>query len=193
MVIDEVLPRYDKTKVEHVTVEAEPARVYAAVLEADLMQAYRGSPTMRALFGLRGGPAAVRRRVRKEPPPPEPEALRIGEIPEEGEWVKLGEDFGSEIVFGAIGVFWGREINWEKIKASEFVGFDRPGYAKIAANLSVRSFGIGRTLLSYEARTLATDENARKALRRYWLVVSPGIGLVLKGTLRYIKSLAERP
>ena len=41
MVIDDVLPAYDANRVEHVTVGAEPVRVYANLLEVDLMQARR--------------------------------------------------------------------------------------------------------------------------------------------------------
>ena len=152
MLIDELLPRFDRSKVETTIVEAEPARVYAAVLEADLMQAYKGSPSMRALFAARDAPAAVARLIRRESAPPEPEALRLDALEEEGEWVKLGEDFGKEFVFGAIGRFWGRDISWETIRAEDFKDYDRPGFGKVGANFSVRSYGIGRTLLTYEAR-----------------------------------------
>jgi hypothetical protein len=193
VLIDELMPRFDRSKVETVIVEAEPARVYAAVVEADLMQAYKGSPTMRALFAARGAPSAVARRVRKEPAPPEPVALRLDALEEEGEWVRLGEDFGKELAFGAIGRFWGRDIDWETIRAEDFTDFDRPGFGKIAANFSVRSYGIGRSLLTYEARTVGTYPPASRGIKRYWVVVGPGIGIVLRGTLRYIKSLAERP
>lgn len=193
MLIDELMPRFDRSKVETVIVEAEPARVYAAVVEADLMQAYKGSPTMRALFAARGAPSAVARRVRKEPTPPEAEVLRLDALEEEGEWVRLGEDFGKELAFGAIGRFWGRDIDWETIRAEDFKDFDRPGFGKIAANFSVRSYGIGRSLLTYEARTVGTYPPASRGIKRYWVVVGPGIGIVLRGTLRYIKSLAERP
>ena len=186
------MPRFDRSKVETMIVEAEPERVYAAVLEADLVQAYKGSPAMRALFAARTVPSAIARRIRKQPPPPEPEAWRIGEMPEEGEWVKLGEDFGKEIAFGAIGRFWGRDVDWERIGAGDFEDFDRAGYGKVAANFSVRSYGIGRTLLTYEARTVGTDPTSRRGIKRYWVVVGAGIGIVLKGTLRYVKSLAER-
>lgn len=193
MLIDELMPRFDRSKVETVIVEAEPARVYAAVLEADLMKAYRGSPAMRALFAARGAPSAVARRVRREPAPPEPDALRLDALEDEGEWVKLGEDFGKELVFGAIGRFWGRDISWETIRAEDFKEFRQPGFGKVAANFSVRSYGIGRTLLTYEARTAGTYPPASRGIKRYWVVVGPGIGIVLRGTVRYIKSLAERP
>lgn len=193
MLIDELMPQFDRSKVETVIVEAEPARVYAAVLEADLMKAYRGSPAMRALFAARGAPSAVARRVRREPAPPEPDALRLDALEDEGEWVKLGEDFGKELVFGAIGRFWGRDISWETIRAEDFKEFRQPGFGKVAANFSVRSYGIGRTLLTYEARTAGTYPPASRGIKRYWVVVGPGIGIVLRGTVRYIKSLAERP
>ncbi len=193
MLIDELLPRFDRSKVETTIVEAEPARVYAAVLEADLMQAYKGSPSMRALFAARDAPAAVARLIRRESAPPEPEALRLDALEEEGEWVKLGEDFGKEFVFGAIGRFWGRDISWETIRAEDFKDYDRPGFGKVGANFSVRSYGIGRTLLTYEARTAGTYPPATRGIKRYWVVVGPGIGIVLRGTIRYIKSLAEQP
>jgi hypothetical protein len=193
VLIDELMPRFDRSKVETVLVEAEPARVYAAIMEADLMKAYKGSPSMRALFAARGVPSAIARRIRKRPAPPEPEALRLDALEEEGEWVKLGEDFGKELAFGAIGRFWGRDISWETIRAEDFRDFDRPGFGKIAANFSVRSYGIGRTLLTYEARTAGTYPPATRGIKRYWVVVGPGIGIVLRGTIRYIKALAERP
>jgi hypothetical protein len=193
VLIDELMPRFDRSKVETVIVEAEPARVYAAVLEADLMKAYRGSPAMRALFAARGAPSAVVRRARRGPAPPEPDALRLDALEDEGEWVKLGEDFGKELVFGAIGRFWGRDISWETIRAEDFKEFRQPGLGKVAANFSVRSYGIGRTLLTYEARTVGTYPPASRGIKRYWVVVGPGIGIVLRGTVRYIKSLAERP
>ena len=181
MLIDELIPRFDRSKVETTIVEAEPARVYAAVLEADLMQAYKGSPSMRALFAARDAPAAVARLIRRESAPPEPEALRLDALEEEGEWVKLGEDFGKEFVFGAIGRFWGRDISWETIRAEDFKDYDRPGFGKVGANFSVRSYGIGRTLLTYEARTAGTYPPATRGIKRYWVVVGPGIGIVLRG------------
>lgn len=191
MLIDELLPNYDAPRVEHVVVEAAPARVYEAVLEADFMQAYRGSPAMRGLFALRGAASALARRVTGAEQPPEPEAMRPAELPQRGEWVKLGEDPGVELVFGAIGRFWGRDIDWLEIDAADFRDFAEPGYGKVAANLSVREYGKGRTLLSYETRTKGTDEAARRGFLRYWRLVSPGVGIVLRGTLRYIKGLAE--
>jgi hypothetical protein len=191
MLIDQVLPEFDATRTEHVLVNAPPERVWRAVQEADFMRAYEGSPGMRALFAARGAASAVVRALTGRPSPPEPEALRPSELTDHGEWVKLGERPGEELVFGAVGRFWGRDVNWREIDASGFGPFDEPGYGKVAANLSIRPYGHGRSLLSYEARTQGTDAAARSGFLRYWRIVGPGVGVVLRGTLRYIKGIAE--
>lgn len=48
-----------------------------------------------------------------------------------------------------------------------------------------------RVLLTYQARTAATDDEARRGVQRYWRVLSPFIGLVLRGVLRAIRRHAE--
>jgi hypothetical protein len=46
-------------------------------------------------------------------------------------------------------------------------------------------------LLTYEARTSATDAAARRGLHRYWRFLSPFIGVVLRGVLRGVRRAAE--
>jgi len=58
-----------------------------------------------------------------------------------GQWVRLGDDPPNEITFGVVGRFWAGETVWEQIDASDFARFARPGYAKIAGNLSFRPYG----------------------------------------------------
>ena len=90
------------------------------------------------------------------------------------------------------GCTWGGpETTWEQIDSPAFASFDRPGYAKIAANLSLRSYGDQRTLLSYEARTQATDETARRAFLRYWTLASPGVRVVMRSTFAVIAQKAR--
>jgi hypothetical protein len=128
--------------------------------------------------------AATARRSRMVSPP---EAiLRLADMPEHGDWVRLADDPPNEFAFGVIGRFWAGETKFEQIDASAFTSFDSPGFAKIAADLSMRSYGNQRTLLSYEARTQATDEAARRAFLRYWTVVSPGVGVVMRSLLAVI-------
>jgi hypothetical protein len=191
MVIDDVLPAYDANRVEHVTVGAEPVRVYSHLLEVDLMQARREGPGGRALFAARDVPGEFARRVRGRRPPPPGEPLRLEELDSEGTWVKLGEDFGQEFVFGAVGWMHGREIVWRPLKASDFSRFKEPGSVKVAVNLSVQNFGIGRSVLSCEARARATDARARRRLLLVWRAGSPAIRVAMRGSMNHIRKLSE--
>lgn len=103
-----------------------------------------------------------------------------------GPYVLLGEDPTREIAFGMIGRFWAGETHWEEFEASEFESFARPGLARIACSLSFRPYGARRTLVSYETRTQATDERARRAFLRYWRVAGPLAGVVLRAQLEVI-------
>jgi hypothetical protein len=63
-----------------------------------------------------------------------------------------------------------------------------PGFGKIACNFSLRPYGADRTLVTYECRTLATDETARRGFMRYWRPLAPFIGLVMRSQLRVIEA-----
>jgi hypothetical protein len=141
MLIDRVLPDFD---------------AYAAALAVDFVDAIRQSQAPRALLALRAQTeriASVLRRSGSAVKAVGPEALRLADLPERGEWVRLGADPPNEIAFGVIGRFWVGETAWERIDASDFSAFTRPGYATIACNFSFRPYGEARTLVSYEART----------------------------------------
>jgi hypothetical protein len=63
--------------------------------------------------------------------------------------------------------------------------------SRVRQLISLRSYGRQRTLLSYEARTQATDEAARRAFLRYWSLVSPGVGVVMRSALAVIAQEAR--
>jgi hypothetical protein len=42
--------------------------------------------------------------------------------------------------------------------------------------------------VTYECRTLATDETARRGFMRYWRPLAPFIGLVMRSQLRVIEA-----
>jgi len=109
-------------------------------------------------------------------------------MPTHGDWVLLGEDPPHEIVFGVIGRFWAGETVWAQIDAAEFEAFAKPGFGKIACNFSLRPYGADRTLVTYECRTLATDETAHRGFMRYWRPLAPFIGLVMRSQLRVIEA-----
>lgn len=188
MLIDRLAPDPDGVRTEHAIVAGGPGAVYACVVEADFLRAVNENRAVRSLVALRSGAerglAALRGREPIASPPAD--VLRLCDLPDEGEWVLLGEDRPAEIAFGAIGRFWGGETSWELIRRAEFELFDRPGFAKITCNFSLRSYGAARTLLSYEARTTAIGEDARRGFFRYWRVVAPFVGVVMRSQLRAV-------
>jgi hypothetical protein len=101
-------------------------------------------------------------------------------------WVGLAEERGREIAFGAVGKPWLAEIEWKTVPPEDFAGFDEPGWAKIAASLSVREYGAKRSILTYEARTGMTDDESRDRFNRYWTVVSPFVGSIMRALLRTV-------
>lgn len=194
MHIERLLPAFDATRTEHRVVRGDIGSVFDATREADFMRAWKDSAAVRLLFGLRGVAerlvsTATGRSVEE---PPEPERLRLADMPTHGEWVLLGENGPVEIAFGVIGRFWGGHTTWEQIDARDFASFDRPGFGKIACNFSLRPYGTRHTLVSYEARTKATDREARKGFLRYWRPLSPLIGLVMRSQLRVIEEEAKK-
>jgi hypothetical protein len=118
--------------------------------------------------------------------------MRLGDLPLEGEWIRLGEDPGHEIVFGTVGRFWNGPIQWQRSTPRTFATFNAPGSARIAANPAVHPYSRHQVLVTYEVRTAATDDDARRGIQRYWRFLSPFIGLVLRGVLHAIKRQAER-
>jgi hypothetical protein len=193
MLLDRLMPTWDATRAEHRVVNAPVSVVYSAAMNTDFMDTVRDSVAVRVLFQTRAGLERIVSvlRPQTQAPPPAPKTLRLCDLPEHGEWVRLGADPPNEIAFGVVGRFWAGETKWEAIDASEFAGFNRPGFARIGCNLSVRPYGNSRTLLTYEARTRATDDASRRAFLRYWRVVSPFVGVVMRSTLSAISRNSE--
>lgn len=194
MLLDAVMSQFDATRIEHRVIDARPPVVYDAALHVDFADALRRSTLARGVVAVREGAeraiSAVRHTAPEAAPPPA--ALRLADMTGQGEWVRLGERAGTEFVFGAVGRFWGGETAWIPTTRDGFATFGEPGQARIAAALSVRPYGEHRTLLSYEARTQATDDAARRSFLRYWRVVTPGVGMVLRATLALIDEAACR-
>ncbi len=196
MLIDEFLPLFDETIVEHGVIDAPPEVVYRTVREMDFLSIH--SPLMDAAMFVRMLPDRIGRWIRREPPTPPPPAMRLADFFEESVdpallegWVPLGEAPPRELVFGAVGKVWQPQIEWKRVPPDEFAAFAEAGFAKIAAGFSMRSYGEGRTLLSYEARTAGTDEESRSRFGRYWWLVRLFVGVVLRAALRTAKDLAE--
>lgn len=188
LLLDEQLPDDDAVVRRHVVVEAPVSTTYESILTTDLTESGRLVSLLNALRFL---PARVRAAVRGETPPMTDDRLTLGDLPTEGVWVRLDDVPDEEFVFGAVGRVWKPDIDWAEITAEEFRDFDRPGYAKIAAGISVRAYGPDRSLVTYEARTVGTDDEATRRFRRYWVVVKPFAGYVMRRALGRMKVVAE--
>jgi hypothetical protein len=188
MLIDDALPRFDFTRAEHLVVDAEVATTWTALLATDLIDLH--TPLLDAAFWARGLPARLRG-VRDRPAPA---SLRLGgEMAMEG-WLGLGRREHREIAFGAVGRFWQPDITWRSVgSARDFTAFDEPGWGRIAANFSLRPYGRGRTLLSYEARTAVPDAPSRRKFARYWRVVEPFVGHIMRAAERAVAENAVAP
>jgi hypothetical protein len=199
LLLDEYLPDFDQTRIEHLVINAPTDVVYEATRTVDFLMVH--SPITDLAMFVRGLPEKVGRlRRRNEPPPPPLPSMKLSSLFDregfereetlEG-WVGLAEERGREIAFGAIGKPWLAEIEWKTVPSEDFAGFDEPGWAKIAASLSVREYGAERSILTYEARTGMTDDESRDRFNRYWMVVSPFVGTIMRALLRTVAEEIE--
>jgi hypothetical protein len=74
----------------------------------------------------------------------------------------------------------------------EFAAFSTPGYVKIIFTLRADTDGPSESVFRTETRAVATDPAARAKFRRYWALVSPGVGLIRWMSLAPLKTDAEQ-
>jgi hypothetical protein len=187
LILDELMPQYDAAIAEQRIVDADPKAVIEAARDLDFMTVH--TPLLDAAVWARTLPARLRRRF--VPPPPQVH-LTGGTGDGMPGWLMLGERAGDEIAFGAVGVFWRGEIRWENVAAEEFPTFTTPGYGKIACNFSVLPYGADRTVLTFDCRVAATDGRSRRAFMRYWTVIRPFVGHIMRAALATITTNASR-
>ena len=191
--IDEVMPRFDVNVVQHIVVNAGPRETYRSVLDADLMD----DRVSHLLIAARDLPNRLRRRktsaaAAAPAQPRERPTFRMRDATGAGSgWVELRDEPGVEFLAGLVGQFWHRDYGIVQLSPEDFAPFDRPGYAKTVAGLSLHPYGEDRTLLTYESRTVTTDAGAHRRFAAYWLVLRPFVRLMLRGALVSMKRDAE--
>jgi hypothetical protein len=178
-IVESTMPTYDALIRQHVVVAADPATTFAAASALDLLTVH--SPLVDLSMWVRELPARLSGRTAPRPP-----ALVIGPDMNLPGWTFLGQQPGREIAFGAVGRFWQPTIEWLDVAVRDFKDFDEPGWGKIAASISVLPYGLSDTLLTYECRTVTTDPESRRRFLRYWRLVRPFVGHVLRATLGQI-------
>ncbi|GAA0815726.1 hypothetical protein [Spirilliplanes yamanashiensis] len=187
MIIEQVMPVCDIAIAEHRIVDADPESAYDAARELDFAAVH--TPLLDAAFFVRTLPARLRGRLE-----PAPAQIRLTGGPGAGlpGWSLLGQVPGREIAFGAVGVFWRGEIRWRDVDPAAFATFAEPGNGKIACNFSVRPYGAGRSVLSFDCRVTGTDPQSRQAISRYWLVIRPFVGHIMRAALATAAADAAR-
>ncbi len=189
--LERFLPVYDVSDSVAVTVDADQAVTWKALLDADLIDVGRRKPMVAALGAARMLPQLLADGLRGRGLPEKPDGLRLGELAGEssakGDWILLGERPEAELALGLVGRFWRPVIAYADVGADDFRDFDEPGWAKTVYDLRVAPLDAGRTLLSGTMRTLSTDEAARRWFRRYWTIgVGAGAHILVSGLLETV-------
>jgi hypothetical protein len=172
ILIDEVMPVYDRREVHRRATAAPPPALWDAVHDL------KGGELrlMRALMGLRtlgrGGGDEDRTVF---------EGFRgMG-------FREVAERPGEELVIAGIGRFWKPSGGLRRVEGREqFTDFAEPGFAKVAFN-----FRLTGGELSTETRIAGTDAQARRRFGLYWLLIRPGSGLIRREWLGAIARRAE--
>jgi hypothetical protein len=173
--IDQFLPAYDFCASYDIRIHAPPAEVYERLLWVDFNDLW----LVRFLETVR----TVKRTPRSRVPKDLHRRLRgtgfvmLAEVPN---------------VMGIAGRFWrvdgGRCMD---LTADDFIGFARPGYAKVAWNFTLRRDSAETTVLSTETRIKCFGQAALWRFGIYWNLISPFSGLIRKAMLKRVKQEAE--
>jgi hypothetical protein len=192
--LDPLLRADDAARVEHRIVSAPLAEVYDAAVTTDFLDAPREHAAVKALFAVHSSLERVAAALARRPftSAPSPPSLTLEELPEIGEWVRLGEAPPLEVAFGAVvGRFWAGDTRWVEISCAGFRAFDQPGHVRIGCALAFASLPEGCTAVTFEVRAEATDVVSQRALRRFWRAVSPFAGVIMRATLSLIDERAS--
>jgi len=179
--LDPFMPDYEVRECHQARVAAPAAVTFASARGLELHR----SPLIRGVFRARElvmGATAARDRAPQGPFLEE--VLTLG-------WRILAEDPDREIVIGAVTQPWAADVVFRGVPPEEFAAFDEAGYVKIVWTLAAAPLGPRDSLFRTETRAIATDPDSRARFRRYWTLVSPGIRLIRRETLRLMKREAE--
>jgi hypothetical protein len=190
LLIDRQLPQFEARTFSAVVVDAATELTYQAVRALDPDQVGQSVPFMQLMVRLRDLPARLRQRSRRAIPPA-PEALASEQYRQA--FLQIDEQPGTEFVIGMIGKFMSPgQMEFRRFDPPQFAAFDEPGYGKVATSFLVLPYGTGRSLLCTETRTATTDPDSARQFRRYWKVIAPFAGYIMRHWLTLAKRRAEQ-
>ncbi len=188
--LDEFLPNYHVSEVHATEIHGSAADVFAALKAVTAEEVF----LFRTLMAMRALPARL---FRKRTPRLTGGAPLLDQFLRGG-FLLLAEVPDRELVVGRIGQFWKL---WDGAVPSittgdEFRAFGLPGFAKAVVNFLVTGNAGGGVSLRTETRVYASDPRARRKLRVYWWLISPGSAFIrlmwLKTVKRRVESLTAR-
>ena len=182
MLLDRFMPDCEARERHAVPVHAPVEITYAVARELDILR----SRLVRGVF--RGRELLMGAEHTDDTGSPAPLVDRVVALG----WRILAEEPGREIVLGAVTRPWEANPQFESVPPGEFEAFNAPGYVKIAWNLVVEPVGTDQSVFRTETRVLATDPVSRRRFRRYWAMVSAGIVLIRRESLRLVRAEAEK-
>jgi len=181
--LEQLLPHHEFS--DTVTVETRASG--DAVLRAVRDVSAREMPLSLVLLTVRALPRMVSRRRLIVP-----RGTLWDDLTRTAGFAPFEEEPGRPLVMGYVGRPWRLTGGGAPIATREdFVAWDEPGWAKVAAAFWVEPDGSGTRLVT-ETRIHLTDEAARRAFARYWRLVHLGSVLLRKDWLRAARRRAER-
>ncbi|GAA1229228.1 hypothetical protein GCM10009676_09690 [Prauserella halophila] len=176
--LEQLLPDHDRREYHETRVPGPPEIAWAALTDLRV----RDLPLSTLLSRLRGGPKAW------FAPFDGGDGRALDNVPPR----ELCADPPRELILGDIADYTGSGPTRPDVPRGDlesFLRFDEPGWTKVAMNFRFAADG-RETRLSTETRVLATDEGARKAFAKYWLLVRAGSGLIRRDILSAVRSAA---
>ena len=184
--LDHFMPVYHFNEVHAITVRAGASRVFNAIEDATPAEA----ALFRLLLGARSLPRIAAGRKAPQIRNSEPIfgwATRVG-------FALLAEQADRELVLGWVGQFW-KLVGGSSPRITnpqEFLGFDRPDYAKATLNFCLAELSDHTGVrLTTETRVYATDPVAYRKFAVYWRLIRGGSALVRREWLKAIRRRAE--
>lgn len=182
LLIERFMPACEVAERHEIQVNAPAEYTFAAARDMDVNR----STLVRAIFALRTLPSRWRRELPARPSTPLlAETLALG-------WRILAEIPDREIAVGAVTQPWRPDVEFRGVDPDAFAGFEEPGYAKIVWTLEAEPLDPTTSRFRTETRVSTTDPRSRRLFRRYWALLSPGILLIRRESLKLVKAEAER-